>query len=74
MIEVLDPVLLARIRFAFTISFHIVFPGLTIGLAGWLAAFEWRWLATGNPVYAEVYRMWVKIFSVTFAQMSITML
>jgi cytochrome d ubiquinol oxidase subunit I len=66
MIESLDPVLLARIQFAFTISFHIVFPAFTIGLASWLAVLEWRWLATGNPVYAEVYRMWVKIFAVTF--------
>ena len=66
MIENLDPVLLARIQFAFTISFHILFPAFTIGLASWLAVFEWRWLTTGNPSYAEVYRMWVKIFAVTF--------
>lgn len=66
MIENLDPVLLARIQFAFTISFHILFPAFTIGLASWLAVLEWRWLKTGNPVFAEVYRMWVKIFAVTF--------
>jgi cytochrome d ubiquinol oxidase subunit I len=66
MIESLDPVLLARIQFAFTVSFHIVFPAFTIGLASWLAVLEWRWLRTGNAVYAEVYRMWVKIFAVTF--------
>jgi cytochrome bd-type quinol oxidase subunit 1 len=66
MLENLDPVLLARIQFAFTISFHILFPAFTIGLASWLAVLEWRWLKTGNPVYAEVYRMWVKIFAVTF--------
>ena len=62
----LDPVLLARIQFAFTISFHIIFPAFTIGLASWLAVVEWRWLKTGNPVYQEVYRMWVKIFAVAF--------
>ncbi len=62
----LDPVLLARIQFAFTISFHILFPAFTIGLASWLAVLEWRWLKTGNEVYADVYRMWVKIFAVTF--------
>jgi cytochrome d ubiquinol oxidase subunit I len=66
MFENLDPALLARIQFAFTISFHILFPAFTIGLASWLAVLEWRWLKTGNPVYAEVYRMWVKIFAVTF--------
>ena len=43
-----DPILLARIQFAFTISFHIIFPAFTIGLASFLAVLEWRWLATGN--------------------------
>ncbi|MBI9086466.1 MAG: cytochrome ubiquinol oxidase subunit I [Desulfobacterales bacterium] len=62
----LDPLLLARVQFAFTISYHIVFPAFTIGLASWLAVLEWRWLRTGNPVFAEVYRMWVKIFAVAF--------
>ena len=66
MFENIDPTLLARIQFAFTISFHILFPAFTIGLASWLAVIEWRWLRTGNPVYADVYRMWVKIFAVTF--------
>ncbi len=66
MIEKFDPVFLARIQFAFTISFHIIFPAFTIGLASWLAVLEWRWLKTGNTVYKEVYRMWVKIFAVTF--------
>ena len=66
MFENLDPTLLARIQFTFTISFHILFPAFTIGLASWLAVLEWRWLKTGNQVYADVYRMWVKIFAVTF--------
>jgi cytochrome d ubiquinol oxidase subunit I len=66
MFESIDPILLARIQFAFTISFHIFFPAFTIGLASWLAVLEWRWLATGNMVYADVYRMWVKIFAVAF--------
>jgi cytochrome d ubiquinol oxidase subunit I len=57
---------LARIQFAFTVSFHILFPAFTIGLASWLAVLEWRWLKTGNSIYSEVYRMWVKIFAVTF--------
>ena len=66
MLESLDPVLLARIQFAFTVSFHIMFPAFTIGLASWLAVVEWRWLKTGNNIYQEIYRMWVKIFAVTF--------
>ena len=66
MLESLDPVLLARIQFAFTISFHIIFPAFTIGLASWLAVVEWRWLRTGDKIYQDVYRMWVKIFAVCF--------
>jgi cytochrome d ubiquinol oxidase subunit I len=66
MIAAFDPVLLARIQFAFTVAFHITFPAFTIGLASWLAVLEWRWLSTHNAVYEEVYRMWVKIFAVTF--------
>lgn len=66
MLAHLDPVLLARIQFAFTISFHIIFPAFTIGLASWLAVVEWRYLKTGKEVYQEIYRMWVKIFAVTF--------
>ncbi|MGB5421220.1 MAG: cytochrome ubiquinol oxidase subunit I, partial [Desulfobacterales bacterium] len=62
----LDPVLLARIQFAFTISFHIIFPAFTIGLASWLVVVEWRLLKTGNRIYEDIYRMWVKIFAVTF--------
>jgi cytochrome d ubiquinol oxidase subunit I len=66
MIGNLDPVIFSRIQFAFTLSFHIIFPAFTIGLASWLSVLEWRWLRTGNAVYAEIYRMWVKIFAVTF--------
>ena len=66
MIDILDPVLLARVQFAFVVSFHIIFPAFTIGLASWLAVVEWRWLRTGNKVYEQVYRMWSKIFAVCF--------
>lgn len=61
-----DPILLARIQFAFTISFHIVFPAFTIGLASFLAVLEWRWLATSNNHFREVYKFWIKIFAVAF--------
>ncbi len=64
--NLLDPVFLARIQFAFTISFHILFPAFTIGIASWLAVVEWRWFKTKDPVYEAVYRMWVKIFAVNF--------
>ena len=66
MIENLDPILLSRIQFAFTVAFHIIFPAFTIGLASWLAVLEWRWIKTGIQSYADIYRMWVKIFAVTF--------
>ena len=66
MLSSLDPVILARIQFAFTVSFHIIFPAFTIGLASWLVVVEWRYLKTGKQIYQEVYRMWVKIFAVTF--------
>ena len=62
----LDPVLLARIQFAFTVSFHIVFPAFTIGLASWLAVVEGLWLKTGNDTYKQLYKFWIKIFAVCF--------
>lgn len=61
-----DPVFLSRIQFAFTISFHILFPAFTIGLASWLAVLEGLWLKTGNNHYKEIYKFWIKIFAVTF--------
>ncbi|MBA8667825.1 cytochrome ubiquinol oxidase subunit I [Holosporaceae bacterium 'Namur'] len=64
--ELLDPVLLSRIQFAFVISFHIIFPSLTIGLASFLAVLEGLWLKTKHPVYKEIYKFWVKIFAVCF--------
>jgi cytochrome d ubiquinol oxidase subunit I len=66
MLDGFSALTLARIQFAFTVSFHILFPAFTIGLASWLAVLEWRWLKTGNRIYSDVYRMWVKIFAVTF--------
>jgi cytochrome d ubiquinol oxidase subunit I len=51
-----DPLLLARVQFAFTISFHIIFPAFTIGLASFLAFLEWRWLRTDNTHFRDVYR------------------
>jgi cytochrome bd ubiquinol oxidase subunit I len=62
----LDPVLLSRIQFAFTISFHILFPSFTIGLAAWLLVLEALWLKTGQPVYLQLSEQWTKIFAVSF--------
>lgn len=59
-------VLLARIQFAFTVSFHIIFPAFTIGLASYLAMLEGLWLKTRRDVYLHLYRFWVKIFAVSF--------
>lgn len=61
-----DPILLARIQFAFTISFHIIFPAFTIGLAGYLACVEALFLKTKNKIYKEIYKFWVKIFAIIF--------
>ena len=62
----LDPLLLSRIQFAFTVSFHIIFPSFTIGLAAWLLVLEIMWLRTGKPIYTEISRHWTKIFAVSF--------
>jgi cytochrome d ubiquinol oxidase subunit I len=58
---------LARIQFAFTVSFHFLFPAFTIGLASYLAVLEGLWLATAKGVYANLYRYWLKIFAIVFA-------
>src|SRR6266702_2973556 len=57
---------LARIQFAFTVSFHIVFPALSIGLASFIAVLEWRWLKTGKAYYKDLCLFWSKIFAVAF--------
>lgn len=62
----LDPLLLARIQFAFTISFHIIFPSISIGLAAYLTVLEGLYLRTGKPVFMQLYRFWVKIFAIVF--------
>ncbi|MFI3371453.1 cytochrome ubiquinol oxidase subunit I, partial [Klebsiella pneumoniae] len=57
---------LARIQFAFTVSFHIIFPATSIGLACFLAVLEWKWLRTQNPIYKDLFKYWIKIFAVAF--------
>jgi cytochrome bd ubiquinol oxidase subunit I len=58
--------LLSRVQFAFTVSFHIIFPSFTIGLAAWLTVLEACRLVTGKPIYRRLFEFWLKIFGVTF--------
>jgi cytochrome d ubiquinol oxidase subunit I len=68
----LDPVFLSRLQFAFLISFHIIFPAFTIGLAAWLATIEGMRLATGNALYRRVFDFWLKIFALSFGMGVVT--
>jgi len=61
-----DPAILARIQFAFTVSFHIVFPTISIGLAMFLAIVEGLWLKTKDALYLQIYRFWLGIFAMAF--------
>jgi len=61
-----DALFLSRIQFGFVISFHILFPAFTIGLANWLAFIEWRWLRTRDDLWRDLYFFWLKIFAVSF--------
>ena len=67
MFEHADAVLLARIQFAFTVSFHFLFPAFTIGLASYLAVLNGLYLWTNEHKYLELFRYWVKIFALAFA-------
>ncbi|MCX2793421.1 cytochrome ubiquinol oxidase subunit I [Microbulbifer thermotolerans] len=63
----LDTLMLSRIQFAANVSFHILFPTLTIALGWFLLFFKVRYDKTGNPVWMRAYRFWVKVFALTFA-------
>src|ERR1700759_2022667 len=58
---------LARIQFGFTVSFHIIFPAITIGLASYLAVLEGLWLWKKDSVYRDLYHFWSQVFAVNFA-------
>ncbi len=66
MFEGFDATVLARMQFAFTVSFHFIFPSFTIGLASYLAVLEGLWLWTGRAVYIDLFKYWLKIFSLVF--------
>ena len=66
MLQGLSAELLARIQFAFTVSFHIIFPAFSIGLAIYLAVLNALWLRTKDQTYRTLFDYWKKIFEVAF--------
>jgi cytochrome d ubiquinol oxidase subunit I len=67
-----DALLLARLQFAFTIGFHIMFPAFTIGLASFLAVLEGLWLTTKKDQFRNLYLFWVKVFAISFGMGVVT--
>jgi cytochrome d ubiquinol oxidase subunit I len=63
----IDPLLLPRLQFAFTIIFHIIFPTFTIGLSAYIATLCVIWMRSGKPHYRLLAQFWTKIFAVAFA-------
>ncbi|HVY33905.1 MAG TPA: cytochrome ubiquinol oxidase subunit I [Caulobacteraceae bacterium] len=61
-----DAIILARLQFAFTVAWHIIFPSFTIGLASYLAVLEGLWLLTKRPAFRALYQFWIKIFALSF--------
>ena len=66
MLDAFDATLLARLQFAFTVSFHFIFPSFSIGLASYLAVLEGLWLWTGRSVYLDLFKYWLNIFALSF--------
>ena len=66
MFESIDVLILARLQFAFTMAFHIIFPAFSIGLASYLAVLEGLWLVTQKEVYLNLFKYWMKIFAIAF--------
>ncbi|WP_430388854.1 cytochrome ubiquinol oxidase subunit I [Blastomonas fulva] len=67
MFDGFEALMLARIQFAFTVSFHFIFPAFSIGLASYLAVLEGLWLKTNDSVYLDLFKYWRKIFAIAFA-------
>jgi cytochrome bd ubiquinol oxidase subunit I len=65
--DALDPVVLARLQFAANITFHILFPTISIAMGWFLLFFKTRFVATGEQHWMDAYQFWVKIFALTFA-------
>ncbi|HKL70435.1 cytochrome ubiquinol oxidase subunit I [Salibaculum sp.] len=66
MLDTLTAETLARMQFAFTVSFHIIFPAFSIGLASYLAVLNAQWLRTRDRTYLQLFDYWKKIFAVAF--------
>ena len=65
--DALDPVVLARLQFAANITFHILFPTISIAMGWFLLFFKTRFVATGEQHWMDAYQFWIKIFALTFA-------
>ncbi len=65
--DILDPIFLARLQFAANITFHILFPTISIALGWFLLFFKTRFVATNEQHWMDAYQFWVKIFALTFA-------
>src|SRR5215813_1856460 len=65
-----DPAFWSRMQFAFTLTFHYLFPQLTMGLAWFLVFWKWRALRTGDEKYNQAARFWAKIFGINWADFS----
>ena len=63
----MDVLTLSRIQFTLTISFHYIYPPLSIGLGVMLVIMEGLWLKTRKPIYHQMARFWTKVFALTFA-------
>ncbi|WP_316205117.1 MULTISPECIES: cytochrome ubiquinol oxidase subunit I [unclassified Bradyrhizobium] len=68
----MDPVLLSRLQFAFTIGYHILWPAFSIGVAWFIVALNALWLRTGKPVYNELQIFWTKVFALAFGMGVVT--
>jgi cytochrome d ubiquinol oxidase subunit I len=67
MVLCLDATILSRLQFAFTVTFHIIFPAFTIGLASYIATLEAVWFFRGDDRFHRLARFWTKVFAVSFA-------
>ena len=65
--DTLDPVVLARLQFAANVTFHILFPTISIAMGWFLLFFKTRFVATGEQHWMDAYQFWIKIFALTFA-------
>ena len=68
----MDPVILSRLQFAFTIGYHILWPAFSIGIAWFVVTLNALWLRTGKPVYHQLMTFWTKIFALAFGMGVVT--